>query len=149
MTLTRYDFTDNTTGDIVESFYEIDGQPVTQAKAINHALRNDLISVLGPDELRLLGNRDYQTFAVSRLKPDTDDINLLMLGLSSEVGELHSERMRHLRPDRDAIGAEEILSELGDILWYVATIGHKYGFSMKQIENYNRDKLTHRGDKRH
>ena len=92
---------------------------------------------------------EYQEWTSSRLNPDFDNKETQMTGLTSEVGELMSERMRELRGDREAKGLDEIQSEIGDILFYLSNIAKLYGFTMGEIMTYNVDKLSKRKAKKH
>lgn len=51
--LVRFDDLDEH-DNIRESFYEIDGKPVTQLQAIEYAFLNDQVHLLGPEEERIL-----------------------------------------------------------------------------------------------
>jgi len=82
---------------------------------------------------------DAKEYATSHPSLDT-----LFIGLSSEVGELASERMKDLRSDRKDSTREAVVSEVGDILWYVSTISSAYGLSLSEIANYNLTKLQNR-----
>ena len=85
----------------------------------------------------------YQDFAKKSADPACS-LDSLFIGLSAEVGELHSERMRELRPDREAFGHHEVLSELGDIMWYVANIAEHYDITLHEVVEYNQKKLIGR-----
>jgi len=87
----------------------------------------------------------YQDFAKKSADPACS-LDSLFIGLSAEVGELHSERMRELRTDREAFGHHEVLSELGDIMWYVANIAGRYGMTLQEVSKYNQEKLIERGN---
>jgi len=66
-----------------------------------------------------------------------------LLGLPEECGEVLGVIKKaefHGRPaDRDAIR-----KELGDVLWYVATIAHWYGFDLGDVASTNVEKLRRR-----
>jgi len=86
----------------------------------------------------------FQKAAKNTAKP-TPALDTLFIGLSAEVGELCSERMRELRSDRSALGREEVISELGDIMWYIANIADRYDMTLDQVSEYNQIKLIKRG----
>ena len=86
----------------------------------------------------------YQEWAFTRLNEESKNKENLFTGLSAEVGELMSERMREIRPDRTPLGNNEIASELGDILFYVSTIAHMYDWSLDDIAEMNYIKLNSR-----
>lgn len=41
----------------------------------------------------------------------------------------------------------ELAKEVGDVLWYVATMAHDIGYSLEEIANMNYDKLRSRKDR--
>jgi len=86
---------------------------------------------------------EYQDNAVrfKKFQKSSDDF---FIGLSAEVGELMSERMRENRIDRTPRGRKEIKAELGDILWYVTAIADEYNLDLEDIANYNIFKLEQR-----
>jgi NTP pyrophosphatase (non-canonical NTP hydrolase) len=86
----------------------------------------------------------FQEAAKKTARP-TPALDTLFIGLSAEVGELCSERMREIRSDRSALGLQEVKSELGDILWYVANIADYYDLTLDQVSEYNQIKLIKRG----
>jgi len=86
----------------------------------------------------------FQKAAKQTARP-TPALDTLFIGLSAEVGELCSERMREIRSDRSALGLEEVMSELGDIMWYVANIADRYDMTLDQVSEYNQIKLIKRG----
>ena len=65
------------------------------------------------------------------------------LGLLSEIGELAGEAKRVIRDDEGEITSErrdKMISELGDIMWYLSAISHERGseyflLSLDKIEN--------------
>jgi NTP pyrophosphatase (non-canonical NTP hydrolase) len=73
-----------------------------------------------------------------------NDLDTLYIGLSAEVGELMSERMMDKRTDRENSEVYNKASELGDILWYVATIAKAEGYDLSHIAHINEVKLIKR-----
>ncbi len=72
------------------------------------------------------------------------------LGLVGEAGELANKVKKVIR-DRGGVFDEEaraaILLELGDVLWYVATLAHEIGADLSAVANVNLHKLSMRADK--
>lgn len=71
------------------------------------------------------------------------------LGLAGEVGELADKIKRVLRDDNDVISPgrhSALVSELGDVLWYVAMCAHELGCSLEEVANLNIAKLQYRLD---
>ena len=93
--------------------------------------------------------QEYQAWTASRLNNDFDNKETQFTGLVAEVGELLGERMRELRTDRESKGEDEILSEIGDIQFYLCNIATLYGHSMDDVLAYNINKLTNRKNKKH
>ena len=83
----------------------------------------------------------YQTLLKGFVENGTTE-ETLFTGLASEVGEVMSERVKETRKGlkRD----EEILDELSDVLWYIATIADKRGSSLEKLMDHNIDKLIER-----
>ena len=103
---------------------------------------------------------DYQKLAVVTKKPwDTqnEDLADCALGLNSEAGELANMIKHHIRgakPFYDEDGnlkeefAEKLKYEIGDTMWYIASLCDCMGFDIGEIAEMNIAKLRKRhGDK--
>jgi hypothetical protein len=68
-----------------------------------------------------------------------------LLGLAGEVGSLLTEYKKHLR-DGTAyrIFREQIAEDLGDLLWYVASVSSRFGFDLDEIATQNLSKVRER-----
>lgn len=65
-----------------------------------------------------------------------------LLGLAGEVGSLLSEHKKHLREgNRYVVFTDQVAEEIGDVLWYLATIARKSGLSLSDIASENLAKL--------
>ena len=85
---------------------------------------------------------EYQYEAMSfRLPSATHEY--AVLGLSGEVGELHSALAKSVR-DNTPISTEALKKELGDILWFVAALSNDFGFSFSDVAATNLAKLESR-----
>ena len=69
----------------------------------------------------------------------------LFLGLASEVGEVMQSRVKETRKGLECTA--EIADELGDVLWYIATIAQTRGYSLADIMQDVVDKLKLRQEK--
>ena len=70
-----------------------------------------------------------------------------MLGLCEETGEIAGQLKRVERDDNDIITAErseKLKLELGDCLWYLASLTAELGFSLDEIAEANLAKLADR-----
>ena len=82
------------------------------------------------------------------------------LGLAGEAGEVANKVKKVMRDNNgnlEEIAKTEILSELGDVLWYCATIADELGVNLEDIaklnlikleDRMNRGKIQGSGDKR-
>lgn len=84
----------------------------------------------------------YQEAAMT-FRKDSADQYYALLGLSGEVGELHSHVAKALRDNTD-VDADYIKKELGDILWFVAAIADDIGVSLNKVAEGNIKKLLGR-----
>lgn len=90
-----------------------------------------------------LGLNEYQVEAMSfRLESATPEY--AMLGLSGEVGELHSLISKAYRDGRKMDHDLNVKKELGDILWFVAAIAMDHGYTLEEIAEKNLSKLSAR-----
>lgn len=97
--------------------------------------------------------QDYSTQALSTdLFNKTDDIaSPAMLekvfGLCGEAGEV-AEKFKKLLRDKNGLATEddkkELAKELGDILWYVNSVGNYLGYDLEQIAEMNLEKVLSR-----
>jgi NTP pyrophosphatase (non-canonical NTP hydrolase) len=89
---------------------------------------------------------DYQAFMRSvKIYSDTNKILYPTLGLTGEAGEIANKIKKMLR---DGVSVtyirDDIASELGDALWYIAALADDLGFGLEAIAQRNIDKLTSR-----
>ena len=87
-----------------------------------------------------MGNYQY---LVKQFKKETANRMYLLLGLSGEVGELHSKAAKQIR-DETPEDLEALKAELGDILWFVAMLADVWGFDLGDVAESNYRKLKSR-----
>ena len=69
------------------------------------------------------------------------------LGLCGEAGEVSEKVKKVLRDNNEEFTDDkklEIAKELGDVLWYVATLSNDLGFTLEEIGVMNNEKIASR-----
>lgn len=86
----------------------------------------------------------YQRRAVeTAIYPREYAITYPLLGLAGEVGEFCNKYKKVLRDGKE-FSIEDMQSELGDILWYVALVAHDADISLESVGYNNILKLNDR-----
>lgn len=99
---------------------------------------------IDPTTLTLDG---YQRLsAATDLDGDNDDPIVPLLGLAGEIGALIAEYKKKIRPDGAGyIGFDEVIRiELGDILWYLASLTNRSGLTLGEVAVANLTKTRAR-----
>jgi len=68
------------------------------------------------------------------------------LALAGEVGELLN-KIKKIARDNIQIPREEIISELGDILWYLSETARNFDISLEEVVEYNLKKIRSRKER--
>lgn len=90
---------------------------------------------------------EYQRLsAATDIDADNDDPIVPLLGLAGEIGALIAEYKKKIRPDGAGyIGFDEVIRiELGDILWYLASLTSRSGLALGEIAVTNLTKTRTR-----
>ena len=90
---------------------------------------------------------DYQKKALSTAVDKEFELEHRVLGIMGEAGELADKVKKWYRDDKadkSKLDKTGIASELGDVLWYVATLADYIGFSLEEIAAENVAKLASR-----
>ena len=72
------------------------------------------------------------------------------LGLNGEAGEVADKVKKVIRDNNGQFDDEkklEIAKELGDVLWYIATLAYEIGYNLDQIAEINYRKLQSRKER--
>ena len=88
---------------------------------------------------------EYQILASRTINRNhhPDDMANHGLGLAGESGEVIEHIKKHCYHGKP-LNADDLLEELGDVLWYVAAIATTAGLSLDQIGDHNINKLKKR-----
>jgi NTP pyrophosphatase (non-canonical NTP hydrolase) len=91
---------------------------------------------------------DYQKEALTTaIYPDEQRIIYPSLGLTGEAGEVADKVKKVLRDNDGVFNPErkaEIAKEIGDVLWYCATLARDLDYDLETIAQINIDKLRSR-----
>ena len=86
---------------------------------------------------------DYQGAAMAFKDPEQGDLNYSVLGLNGEAGEV-ADALKKLNYHGHSISQSGLIEELGDALWYIASIAHDLEVSLSDVANVNMRKLWSR-----
>jgi NTP pyrophosphatase (non-canonical NTP hydrolase) len=89
---------------------------------------------------------EYQKLAVATKKQwDNNQLELADcgLGLTGEAGEVAEVLKKHIMGSRE-LDLENIKKELGDVLWYAASLCDSLNISMQEVAELNIEKLRKR-----
>lgn len=97
---------------------------------------------------------DYSSQAITTLVSDhalSSDMSPALIsqvfGLVGESGEVAEKFKKLIRDKHGEISAEdtqEVLKELGDILWYINSVAHLLGSSLDEVASKNLEKVLSR-----
>lgn len=91
---------------------------------------------------------EYQQRALStNINPGTHIFFDRMFGLVGESGELADKVKKWIRDDNadwEKLDKPMMMDELGDVLWYVATLAETLGYGLDEVARHNVDKLVSR-----
>lgn len=98
--------------------------------------------------MKELSLNDYQKMALeTAIYPEDVKIIYPTLGLTGEAGEVADKVKKVIRDNNEVFDDERkkaIAEEVGDVLWYVATLSHDLGYSLEEIGRMNYEKLKSR-----
>jgi NTP pyrophosphatase (non-canonical NTP hydrolase) len=86
---------------------------------------------------------DYQADALSTCFPSAYNLNYLTLNLTAEAGEVAGAYAKYVRDGTD-FPHDQLVKELGDVLWQTAVLAHKLGMDLSEVAEINLRKLADR-----
>ena len=91
---------------------------------------------------------EYQQHALeTAIYPDESRIVYPTLGLTGEAGEVADKVKKVIRDTHGEFTPEqkqETMKEIGDVLWYCATLSHDLGYDLEEVARTNVEKLRSR-----
>ena len=88
---------------------------------------------------------EYQKLAMKTAIFSTDmGVYYATLGLAGEAGEIANKVKKFIRDGHSVEKEKELISELGDVLWYVAAVADVIGVSLEEVAKDNMYKLAER-----
>ncbi len=91
---------------------------------------------------------EYQSYALeTAIYPEEARIIYPTLGLTGEAGEVADKVKKVIRDSNNEFTTEkkqELAKEIGDVLWYCATLSHDLGYTLDEIASMNYEKLHSR-----
>lgn len=91
---------------------------------------------------------EYQQAALeTAVYPENQKIVYPALGINGEAGEVADKVKKVIRDNQQAFTEEkkkEIAMEIGDVLWYCATLANDLGYTLDEVATWNYEKLKSR-----
>jgi len=102
-------------------------------------------TTLSPCAARPMTLDEYQQLASRTIgtRTHTDQLSNMALGLAGEAGETADMLKKHLFHGKP-LDVDEVIKELGDVMWYVAGMATAIGASLDDVAQRNVDKLRKR-----
>lgn len=90
---------------------------------------------------------EYQNKALHTAGPECDTAMYLALAICGEAGEV-AEKIKKIVRDQNGIifgdDKDDIILELGDVLWYVTVMAARFGVPLEEVAALNLEKINRR-----
>ena len=94
-----------------------------------------------------ISKRQYSMWVEGKIMTTGDDRLIEnTLGLVGEAGEVAEKVKKQIR-DGKLVSVEEIIKELGDVMFYLVALANHYGSDLDEVLQKNVDKLNSREDR--
>lgn len=91
--------------------------------------------------------RAMETAVYRDTVPEAEWLSYVCLGLAGEAGEVADKRKKRLRDGAAGPTREDMIEELGDVLWYAAAVARELGVSLEDVARGNLAKLRARAER--
>ena len=86
----------------------------------------------------------YQAHVKRHAKDQANSVDYVILGLAGETGEVCELWKKHHHRKDPRFTKDQILEELGDVLWYLTRLAWLQGWSLDEVMETNIEKLNRR-----
>lgn len=99
--------------------------------------------------IRSMKLNDYQADARATCISSANNLPYLVTGLAAEAGEVAGKYAKYIRDSNIGVNdyiklRNDLIKELGDVLWFVAVLSDKLDHSLEEVAQANIDKLYSR-----
>jgi len=90
---------------------------------------------------------EYLTFVKTmKVYPEKHAIIYPALGIAGEAGEIAEKVKKWMRGDKE-LDKAEVVKEIGDVMWYLASLADDLGYTLQNVVDVNIEKLSSRKDR--